>query len=232
MSLWYPPILAYHRVDPQPASDTPTVSIKAFERQMEILAARWRPIPLGDLADCLEAGRVIPRRAVAVTFDDGEEGLFTHAFPILERCRIPALIFLIADNVGKAGSLSPGQIARMREGGIQFGSHTVHHAYLPSLPMEQVRRELAESKRLLESRGIPAEFFSYPGGGFTPEIAEAAREAGYRAACTTNRGIRRFPADRWALRRVAMHANTVSPLGVWIRCCGYYGLNRRLREPA
>lgn len=229
---WYPPILAYHRVHPEPASDTPTLSPEVFRRQMRILATRWRPIPLSDLVSCLETKKPLPARAVVVTFDDGTEDNFSHAFPALLENRIPATVFMIADNVGKPGSLDTEQILKMRRGGIRFGSHTCRHAYLPSLPIERIREELIASKSTLQRMGLDLEFLSYPGGGFTPEIIRAAQEAGYRGACTTNRGIRRFPPDRWALRRITMHGNSSSAFGIWLRCCGFYGLNRRLRTPA
>ncbi len=167
-----------------------------------------------------------------MTFDDGTEYNFIHAFPILLENRIPATVFMIADNVGKPGSLDTEQILKMRRGGIRFGSHTCRHAYLPSLPIERIREELIASKSTLQRMGLDLEFLSYPGGGFNPEIIRAAQEAGYRGACTTNRGVRRFPPDRWALRRITMHGNSSSSFGIWLRCCGFYGLNRRLRAPA
>lgn len=229
---WYPPILAYHRVSPEHSSATPTLRPETFERQMRLLAQRWRPIPMDRLAEALEKGEPPPRRGVVVTFDDGTEDHYTHAFPILTRHRIPAVVFLIAGNIGKPGFLSWPQIREMRAGGITFGSHTLAHDYLPSLPGPQAEESLTLSRQLLKEQGIPADHLSYPAGGFTEEIARIAGRVGYRTACTTNRGFRRFPADRWALRRITMHESTRSSLGLWLRCCGWYGLNRSLRKPA
>ncbi|MBI3615205.1 MAG: polysaccharide deacetylase family protein [Candidatus Omnitrophica bacterium] len=229
---WYPPILAYHRIHPQAGSDTPTLSPKIFDQQMRILSKRWKPISLPEMVSCLEGNRTLPYRAVAVTFDDGTDDNFTYAFPILAEHRIPATVFMIAGNLNRPGSLGAEQILKMRRAGIDFGSHTSHHAYLPSLPITQVREELAGSKESLERMGLSVDLLSYPAGGFSPEIVRAAKAAGYRAACTTNRGIRRFPVDRWTLRRITMHAKFTSPFGIWVRCCGYYGLNRRLRAPS
>lgn len=228
---WYPPILSYHRVDPVLGTDTPTVSPAVFEQQMGILRRFWRPIPLADLMLWLEAREALPARAVVVTFDDGTEDSFTRAFPILEKFQIPATVFMIAGNVGKPGSLSADQIGTMAQGGVTFGSHTVRHAYLPSVPIDEARQELQDSKRLLELLGLQIDFLSYPAGGFTAEIAGIARAAGYRAAFTTNRGERRLPVDRWAIRRVTMHAQR-SFLGMWLKSSGYYEINHRIRPPA
>ena len=232
LPFWYPPILTYHRIAPRPRTDTPSVSPEAFDRQMRTLRGRWQPVSLSEMVGWMEQGLPIPSRAVAVTFDDGTEDSFTQAFPILQRHRIPATLFLIASHLGRPDALNAQQIGRMREGGISFGSHTLDHAYLPSLPVGEARRQIVESKRLLEEIGVRVELLSYPGGGFSEPIVRMVREAGYRAACTTNRGIRRFPVDRWSLRRITMHAGAESRFGIWLRCCGYYGINRRFRSPS
>lgn len=230
--LWYPPILAYHRIFSAGGSETPTLTPEDFRRQVEILATRWHPIPLSALAGWLEGKARLPAKAVVITFDDGTEDAFHYAYPILARRQVPATVFLIAGSVGHPGYLTWDHIHQMRREGFTFGSHGLTHDYLPSLSLEQARRSLAESFILLKKNGVQPEFLSYPAGGFTPEIAALAREAGYRAACTTNRGVRRFPVDRWALRRITMHESAGSPAAMWLRCSGYYGLNRRLRPPS
>ncbi len=230
--LWYPPILTYHRVHPTLGPDSPTIPPDLFEKQMGILADRWHPISLVDLAAQLEQGSRIDRRTVVITFDDGTADNFEYAYPILQQYKIPATIFLIVSNIGKPGSLQLQHILTMAQNGIRFGSHTLDHAYLPAVPEGRFGEEIAGSKRELERMGVGAELFSYPAGGFTTQVKELVRRAGYRAACTTNRGFQRFPIDRWALRRISMRANTATPFGMWLRCSGYYGLNRRLRRPA
>ena len=232
LPFWYPPILVYHRVHPDLRSDTPSLSPETFEQQMGLLAQRWKPISLSDLVQALEGKAPLPHRAVVITFDDGTEDNFTYAFPILSRYRIPATLFMIAGNLGRAGFLNIEQALKIQREGISFGSHTLNHDYLPSLPIEQARRSLLESKRILQEAGLSVEFLSYPAGGFTQLILEAVTQAGYRAACTTNRGLRRFPVNRWALRRITMHSTATSALELWVRCSGYYGFNRRLRPPS
>ena len=230
---WYPPILTYHRVHPEPSTDTPTMSPQVFERQIALLAKQWQPVDFSTLAAWLEGQGQLPARAVVVTFDDGTDDTCTYALPILVRHQVPATVFMIADNVGRPGFLTREQLAELRAGGVAVGSHTVYHTYLPSRGPDQIRRELVESKQFLETcLGAPVDFISYPGGGYTAEARQMAREAGYRAACTTNRGTNRWGIDRWALRRITMHASTRSPAALWVRCNGYYNTLRRLKPPS
>ncbi len=229
--IWYPPILTYHRIHPRPLEGTPTVAPGIFEKQMAILTRWWRPISFLDLVTWIEGKTSLPRRSVVVSFDDGTEDNFTYAFPLLLKYRIPATIFLSPGSDITFNTLSPDQILQMHDKGIIFGSHTYSHRYLPSLSQEEVYQELRKSKEWLEKLIRPIEFLSYPSGGFTSEIATIARKVGYRAACTTNRGLKRHPINPWALRRITMHNRTISSFGMFIRCSGYYGINRRKRSP-
>lgn len=230
--LWYPPILSYHRIHPDRGKETPTLTPEHFERQMALIAQGWHPISLSMLVESLEDNRRLPSRAVVVTFDDGTDDFWTYAVPILRRYRIPATLFMIAGNVGRCGFLSIDQLKAIADLGIAVGSHTLHHDYLPSLPLAKVEESLSVSKERLAQWVGSVEFLSYPAGGYTPEIVAIVRAMGYRAACTTNRGTRRVPADRWALRRITAHERMSARWFMELCLSGYYGLNRRLRSPA
>jgi len=87
-------ILLYHRIarvpqDPQWLCVAPA----QFDEQMEVLARRWRPMALAELAQFVREGDV-PENAVAVTFDDGYADNWTAGEPILTRYGIPASIFV------------------------------------------------------------------------------------------------------------------------------------------
>lgn len=68
-----------------------------FTREMEYLAEHFAPISLIDL---LSGATNDEKPVVAVTFDDGYENNYTLAYPILQRYRIPATIFLTAGYIG------------------------------------------------------------------------------------------------------------------------------------
>lgn len=232
LPFWYPPILAYHRVHPQRSDKTPTISPGAFEKQMAILAQDWKPVPLSAVVDSLSGGAPLPPQAVAITFDDGTEDNFTHAFPILQQYKIPATIFMITGRIGKSGYLYPNHMELMARSSVTFGSHGIDHEYLPSLAVTGLEQTLRESRRTLQNLGYPTDYMSFPGGGYTAHVVNAVRAAGYKGACTTNRGFQRFPPSPWELRRITMHESGTKPFSLWLRCCGWYGLNRSLRAPA
>ncbi|MBN7797433.1 polysaccharide deacetylase family protein [Parahaliea mediterranea] len=87
-------ILLYHRVlaerDPF-LSQAPTIA--EFDWQMRLLASHFAPLPLSEALERVEAG-TLPRRAVAVTFDDGYADNLLNALPVLNKYGVPATVFV------------------------------------------------------------------------------------------------------------------------------------------
>jgi peptidoglycan/xylan/chitin deacetylase (PgdA/CDA1 family) len=93
----------------------------------------------------------------------------------------------------------------MRRAGIRFGSHTETHPILSRVTSERAREEVTRSKREIE-RALEEEItlFAYPNGraeDYTDETVALLREAGYRAAVTTNFGVNETGDDPFRWRR-------------------------------
>lgn len=87
-------------------------------------------------------------------------------------------------------TMSWEQIQELHSRGIQIGSHTSTHPILTSIPEDQVRVELACSRRKIESRlRLPCRTLAYPNGDHDETAVQAARDAGYTRAFTTKRGL-------------------------------------------
>jgi peptidoglycan/xylan/chitin deacetylase (PgdA/CDA1 family) len=87
-------ILMYHRIleGPDPFYFF-GVELPIFESQMAMLSRCCAVLPLDDIADLVERGRPLPRRCVALTFDDGYRDLSTLGSALLERYRLPATVY-------------------------------------------------------------------------------------------------------------------------------------------
>lgn len=100
-------------------------------------------------------------------------------------------------------------VREMAGAGIEFGSHTVSHPILSMLPPDEIRRELADSRAVIEREtGRPCDLLAYPVGkayAFNATVVDIARDLGYRAALSYIDGIERpRETDRFAIRRVAV----------------------------
>ncbi len=92
------------------------------------------------------------------------------------------------------------QIREMARGGlVSIGSHAQTHRALSMMSLDEQRRELVDSKRILEAKtGRPVRTLAYPHGrsaDFTCETERLAREAGYELAFA-------FDSDRPGCSRI------------------------------
>src|SRR5215217_5731168 len=93
-------ILGYHRVIDGPDPYQLAVSPERFAEHLAVLARMARPLPLGDLPDLLVRGEV-PKRTVAVSFDDGYADVLHLAKPLLAQFGIPATVFVTSGALGR-----------------------------------------------------------------------------------------------------------------------------------
>lgn len=233
------PILMYHKVapvDPRSTLKGHYVPPKLFAKQMAALAdAGYQSVPLSTLFNEEEP---LPEKPIVITFDDGYENFLTHALPVLVRTGFTATVFLVADALGKTNCwdvktgdveerlMDLPQIREARSVGTEFGSHTLHHADLPAIGPEEAWREVADSRSRLEDElGEPVTTFCYPYGRKSPEVKEMVERAGYRLACSTEKGANTPSTDPFALRRINIRRDTYLPVFL-------YKLRRDLRRDA
>lgn len=213
-------VLCYHVVEsPQ---DTPfLISRGAFEHQMRYLAnAGYTVIPLADLVDYV-AGRKesIPDNSVVITVDDGWRSTYTEIFPVMERMELPFTVFVYPKFVGaSAYALTWKQIKEMSDAGVDIQSHSLSHPMLThrnhqSLTKPEynkwLRRELGESKRLLEEgTGRAVKYIAYPYGEYDTTVARTAAASGYEGGLTCDYGPVKKGSDPLRMRRVVMYGDT------------------------
>jgi peptidoglycan/xylan/chitin deacetylase (PgdA/CDA1 family)/glycosyltransferase involved in cell wall biosynthesis len=143
-------------------------------------------------------------KQVLLTFDDGYDDLYTEMFPLVSEYGLTALVLLVSSQIGGANVwdqknglrartlLSVAQVREMQQYGIEFGSHTVSHRYLPEISDADLQREVVDSKRRLEDLlGIEITSFAYPYGGVDRRVRSAVISAGYRQGFTT------LPGANW-----------------------------------
>lgn len=90
-------VLVFHEVSPGQPGQRAVVSPAEFERILETLkGAGFNFLSLEEFHAYLEGRGFAPPKAVLVSFDDGYEGAYRYAHPILLHHRIPAVMFPVA----------------------------------------------------------------------------------------------------------------------------------------
>jgi peptidoglycan/xylan/chitin deacetylase (PgdA/CDA1 family) len=88
---------------------------------------------------------------------------------------------------------------------VDIGAHTTTHASLAHQTAAEQRREIQESRRVLEAMiDRPVRSFAYPfgtRGDVNTTTVALVREAGFHQACTALPGVVTSHSDRWQLPR-------------------------------
>lgn len=251
-------VLAYHGVPDG----------ESFERQMAQLRSRWHPIHADELLRALAGTAGLPRRAVLVTFDDGQRSVVERALPALQAHGIPGIVFPVASLVGTdepfwwdevtrrlergawidelptgpaaalavlkrlpdaerrrqietlrrtdpgpeptSPQLTPADLRRLEESGVEVGNHTWSHPCLDRCCDEEIRREVVRAHDRLAalSSQIPRTF-AYPNGNHDARAAAVLVELGYRAAFLFDHRVAGTPlSDPLAISRIRVDASS------------------------
>ena len=217
-----PRILMYHMIrDPVSGArfNGLRVSPAQFERQIAWLSRRgWR---FRFLSEILTA-HALEEKVCAITFDDGYADNLHNALPILRRHGAVATLYLVQhrhDNdwsVKKKPHHDGGELARepkltdadvetlLTSGHFELGGHSATHADFSRLDHATRRREIEDSKAVLESRfGVALKSYAYPFGIYDDMDVALVRDAGFLGAVTTRPGISRdLQTERFELKRV------------------------------
>lgn len=188
---------------------------------------------------------------IDITFDDSYENNFKYALPLLKKYNLSATIFLTTDFIdgkirsedlgGKNFKESPltwDEIKIMDREGIKFGSHSKTHAFLTKISEDELKREVADSKKRIEEvLKHKIDGFAYPFGdvdSFSNLTKEALKESKYNYAYTNIMGSNLSnPDDRYTLRRIRIHSED-GPFRLKMKIKGAYDwigvISRQLRD--
>jgi len=225
----------YHSIAIDPA-DSLSVTPENFQKQMQYLQnAGYAVVSLDELVDAILTGKKFSRKEVVLTFDDGIENNYIKAFPVLSKYEMPAIIFLETANIGSKDTyLTWDQVRLMAKNNIAFGAHTKTGAYLPSIREEHLLvSEIVSSKPDIEGQiKKEVKYFCYPTGGFNDRIKKIIRNAGYKGACTTNRGFDKLNTDVYEINRIKITDSDMNkPFNFRVKLSGYYNLFRKGKSP-
>ncbi len=207
-------ILMYHSVSAR-NDYFMNVEPRDFEEHMAyLMAQKITVIALSELVARLRA-RTPLGGTVVLTFDDGYRDNYTIASPILKKYGFPATIFVTTDMIGKTDKrglarLTLDEIKEMHTSGlIEIAPHTKTHPKLATLSMDEVRDEIAGSKRAVEEIiGAAAKTFAYPYGNFNDTTVRIIRECGFDAAFSVEEGTVGQQSDLFALPRSSIDQST------------------------
>jgi peptidoglycan/xylan/chitin deacetylase (PgdA/CDA1 family) len=165
-------------------------------------------VSLDRMVDQISRDGFLLGRRVAITIDDGWLDNYEHALPVLQKLGLPATFFVATEQL-RNGSHDPrkmtaAQLREMHRDGFAVGGHTRTHTNLTRIPLERAVEEIRCCKQDLEDLlGAPVNLFAYPAGEFNLPVAQAVRDAGFKAACSAlGMGVNTRSSMFWLSRDV------------------------------
>lgn len=204
------PILMYHYIEyVTDKNDTIRQSLNivphVFEEQIKTLIDNeYTFLTLSDISNIIDGRKKMPKKGIALTFDDGYRDFYTDAFPILKKHNAKATAYIISSFLNRPNYMFDSQVEEIVKSGIvEIGAHTMHHVYLKGTVSKTAEDEIEGSKMELEKKfGLSVKSFAYPYGAYDSEIAKIVENAGFKTSVSTVLGITINKQNRFFLYRI------------------------------
>ena len=182
-------ILLYHHIEDAPATITAAqhrwyVSPQKFAAQMDWLAAQgFHPITMTELIAHKKNNDALPSNPIVITFDDGWKDNYSVVLPILKKHAFMATFFVITVSIGHSAYMDWEEVQTLSAAGMDVEPHSDTHPMLTRLSHKEARREIVDSKSILESRlNKQTSVFAYPYGDYNNAVISMVKDAGFEAA--------------------------------------------------
>jgi len=213
-------VLMYHAIDG--SGERLSVYPEVFRQHLEYLKRRHTVVPLEDIVNYVQRTTLLPKKAVAITFDDAYRDILTVVSPLLQEYDMSATVFVptnmeVYTNNAHTSRLSWNDIRALASTGrISFQSHGRNHQAIPHLSDKSRDEELLGSMRDLEHElGKPPHFFAYPFGARDAKSEQAVRQAGYIAAFSITEGMVQPGDDMFHIKRIQVDETMSLRLFAW-----------------
>ena len=109
------------------------------------------------------------KKEVLITIDDGFKSFYTEAWPYLKENKIPFIIFISTEPVGKSGYMNWEEILEIEKYDFtMIGHHSHTHKYLIDMSNSNFVNDIEKSTKIFKNKlGYVPKIFSYPFGEYS-----------------------------------------------------------------
>ena len=109
------------------------------------------------------------KKQILITIDDGFKSFYTEAWPFLKKNKIPFILFVSTEPVGKYGYMNWDEIIEIEKSDIGFiGHHSHTHEYLIDMREDEFINDIETSTKIFKEKlGYVPKIFSYPFGEYS-----------------------------------------------------------------
>ena len=159
--------IMYHRFNENKYPST-NVKMDIFKNQIEIIRGKglnfYNPLDFKD-----EFAKPKNEKKILLTIDDAFSSFYENAWPYLKKNKIPFILFVSTEPVGKNGYMTWEQIKEVEKEKFAFiGNHSHSHEYMIDFPLEKFKEDIDLSIKIFKEKlGYNPIYFSYPFGEYS-----------------------------------------------------------------
>jgi len=192
--------LMYHRFGENKYPST-NIQMNVFKQQINIIRnSKYNFYDPKDLEKNFHITKV--EKKILITIDDAFSSFYEVAWPYLKKEKIPFILFVSTDAIGKNGYMNWNQIKEIEKENIAYiGNHSHTHDYLVDLKNNDFIKDINTANTIfIRNLGYNPIFFSYPFGEYSNVIREHIAK-NFKFSFGQHSGVIDVNKDRYELPR-------------------------------
>ena len=168
--------IMYHRFNEDKYPST-NIQMKVFNQQMLMIKdLGYSFYKAKNFLD--EFSKPKNEKKILITIDDGYKSFYTEAWPYLKKNKIPFILFVSTEPIGKTGYMNWDEIKEIEESEIGYiGHHSHTHDYLIDESYEKFVKDIETATKIFRNNlGYVPSIFSYPFGEYSKEMKDYIAE--------------------------------------------------------
>ena len=192
--------LMYHRFNENKYPST-NIKMKVFNDQMNIIKSLdydfYDPKLFLD-----EFNKAKKKKKILITIDDGFKSFYNEAWPYLKKNKIPFILFVSTEPVGKNGYMTWEEIKEIDKSELgNIGHHSHTHEYLIDMTEKEFINDIETATQIFKEKlGYVPPIFSYPFGEYSMYMKNYISE-NFEIAFGQHSGVIDINKDKFELPR-------------------------------
>ena len=157
----------YHRFNENKYPST-NIQMDIFEKQMEII--KEQDYEFYDPKNFVkEFEKIKENKKILITIDDAFKSFYTEAWPFLKEKKIPFILFVSTEPIGKYGYMNWDEIKEIDNSDFGYiGHHSHTHEYLIDMSDKEFENDIETATKIFKNQlGYVPNIFSYPFGEYS-----------------------------------------------------------------
>ena len=142
------------------------------------------------------------KKEILITIDDGFKSFYTEAWPYLKKNKIPFILFISTEPIGKNGYMNWDEIKEIEESNFAIiGHHSHTHKYLIDMNNSEFVKDIETATKIFKNKfGYIPEIFLYPFGEYSKYMKDYISK-NFKVAFGQHSGVIDINKDKFELPR-------------------------------